>query len=649
MTEPLEELATALRIENPRRLWGVSPESTYAALAAVTTDRAVKTALDGYRKLALATTNQESDYEAHVEFHRRLVRELGLTTADGITELGALVLRSDDPKPLLQTLVITQTKASRRLLRDCLSIDGFVPRLEYESLLRDTYEEAVLTPLLGSFDIIRLFPDGAEVTTDLVDAGVEAHDACSVEVARSSLYRRLLASYVELTPEIAGDITDQYLGRRGGEAQSPQAIVGTLAPGRSHPFDSAGLNNAIEELRQGYSRRVDSYRRLLAERADGPVVTSEEYTVAEFRDHTDPDIAASVADLLTMVAVERLQRVDAGYVASALQLSRYDAFTTLNAIPEVDCSLQDGRLVFERVPTVSGGENGYERYIDHLLEEHRSVAARRDAVAAVDITLEGVQIAEHLSRRITTIESRQVAPTYFTYTLIDPDALGEETVDRYVGESQGLGRERARLQRWHAAHASDLRSYTAMTDRLFSLGLEEDLDHQVLRIMTPFDDDTFSEYASQLRRLLEAGHELRLLTRHTKGPWEWRRFRDNLLKQLETNRDQVVVRTYSRFKEYQRVTPQTDLEDLSELGIHGKLNIIGGPREGAALLGSANFMENSYHWNPECGVYTEQTAFVRAATEFFDVVWDLAEADQLSLERLQEIPNRQFIPSYYTP
>jgi phosphatidylserine/phosphatidylglycerophosphate/cardiolipin synthase-like enzyme len=147
---------------------------------------------------------------------------------------------------------------------------------------------------------------------------------------------------------------------------------------------------------------------------------------------------------------------------------------------------------------------------------------------------------------------------------------------------------------------------------------------------------------------LEAGHELRFLTRHTKDPWEWRRLRDNLLKQLEANRDRVVIRTYSRFKEHQRVTQQTDFKNLGELGIHGKLNIIGGPREGAALVGSANFMENSYHWNPECGVYTEQTAFVRAATEFFDVVWELAETDQLSLERLQEIPNRQFIPSYYT-
>jgi phosphatidylserine/phosphatidylglycerophosphate/cardiolipin synthase-like enzyme len=166
--------------------------------------------------------------------------------------------------------------------------------------------------------------------------------------------------------------------------------------------------------------------------------------------------------------------------------------------------------------------------------------------------------------------------------------------------------------------------------------------------MTPYDDDTFSEYAAQLRRLLEAGHELRFLTRHTKEPWEWKRLRDNLLKPLDANREQVSIRTYSRFKQHQHITPRTDRSKVSEVGIHAKLHIIGGPHEGAALLGSANFMENSYHWNPECGVYTERTAFVRAATEFFDIVWDLAEADQLSLDRLQEIPDREFIPSYYT-
>jgi len=91
-----------------------------------------------------------------------------------------------------------------------------------------------------------------------------------------------------------------------------------------------------------------------------------------------------------------------------------------------------------------------------------------------------------------------------------------------------------------------------------------------------------------------------------------------------------------------------NFEDLPEFGIHGKLLTIGEPEGGAALLGSANFMENSYNWNPECGVYSERTQFIDAAIEFFDIVWSISEADELSIERLQKIPNRQLVPTYYS-
>jgi hypothetical protein len=59
-------------------------------------------------------------------------------------------------------------------------------------------------------------------------------------------------------------------------------------------------------------------------------------------------------------------------------------------------------------------------------------------------------------------------------------------------------------------------------------------------------------------------------------------------------------------------------------------------------------MQNSYDWNPECGVYTGRTQFVKAAIDFFDIVWEISAADELSIERLQEIPNRQLVPTYYS-
>jgi hypothetical protein len=96
------------------------------------------------------------------------------------------------------------------------------------------------------------------------------------------------------------------------------------------------------------------------------------------------------------------------------------------------------------------------------------------------------------------------------------------------------------------------------------------------------------------------------------------------------------------------MTSDTEDKDTSEFGVHAKLQTIGNPEEGAALLGSANLMENSYHWNPECGAYSEKKKFVSAAISFFDHVWELASADVIDLENLQRIPERSFYPSYYT-
>jgi phosphatidylserine/phosphatidylglycerophosphate/cardiolipin synthase-like enzyme len=222
-------------------------------------------------------------------------------------------------------------------------------------------------------------------------------------------------------------------------------------------------------------------------------------------------------------------------------------------------------------------------------------------------------------------------------------------MDDYVGDYGPLIEERAALTEWHRRRKpDDARRFTELTDRIVSRGLQRDLSHKVLRIMTPYDDDTFSEFASQFRTLVRNGYVIRLLTRHTREKWQWERLRENLLGELESNRDRVTVRTYSRYKTYQRITSDTEDRDLDEFGIHAKLQTIGEADEGAALLGSANFMENSYHWNPECGAYTERPRFVAAAIEFFDQVWDLAAADEVDLQNLQQIPDRSYYPSYYT-
>ncbi|QFU84568.1 hypothetical protein GCU68_16985 (plasmid) [Natronorubrum aibiense] len=604
----------------------------------------------------MAATNEERDLETLVSLHRRLLVDLGLVDAEQesetgpVSEVGALVLCGEDPRSLLQTLAVARWRSARRLLRECLAIDGELPREEYDGLLRDDWEETVLTPLLGSFRLLTAYPTGVDVAGPDARAALDAYDATSTDVARASLYRRVLSSAMNLDAATAADVTGELLGAEPGTEIDPADVIGTLGEGYPRAIDRDAILEAVNEVQVEYEQAARRYRRLatgdvsVLERADEvPRVKSE--------DIDPPSTVASVDAVLDLVATITdgdLGLIDAGYVTDALDAEPYDCYRVLNDVPGLECELADETVEVARVPSDVAGTSRHDEYVEYLLDRHATISQRIDVLSDPEFELEGRHADANLVDRLDRLRDRQVAPTYFAYTLIDPESLGEEVMDDYAGDSRGLRRERARLRRWHEDRPSGLRSYTAMTDRLFSLGLEEDLDHRVLRIMTPFDDDTFSEYAAQLRRLLEHGFELRLLTRHTKAPWEWRRLRDNLLAQLESNRENVRIRTYSRFKTQQRITRDTDLRDLSEVGIHGKLHVIGAPDEGAALLGSANFMENSYHWNPECGVYTEQSAFVDSATEFFDIVWDIAEADQLSLERLQEIPERRFIPSYYS-
>ncbi|WP_265112016.1 phospholipase D-like domain-containing protein [Halosolutus halophilus] len=655
MSRDIDDAAT-LAVANPVRLWGVSPESVYTALDATARGRSVETALARYRRVELAATNEERDLEALVSLHRRLLVDLGFVDAeqesetDPVSEVGALVLCGEDPRSLLQTLAVARWQSARRLLRECLAIDGELPREEYDGLLRDDWEETVLTPLLGSFGLLTAYPTGVDVADSAAQAGLDAYDEVPTDIARASLYRRVLSSAMNLDATTAADITGELLDVNPGGEVAPADVIGTLGEGYSRVIDRDVILEAAGEVRVEYEQMARRYRRLATGDVTVPERADEVHHVAS-EDVDPPSAVASVdavLDLVATIADGDLGRIDTGYVTDALDAEPYDCFRVLNDVPGFECELVDETVEVARVPSDVAGTSRYDEYVEYLLDRHATVSQRIDALSDPEFELEGRHADANLVDRLDRLRDRQVAPTYFAYTLIDPESLGEEAMDDYVGDSRGLRRERARLKRWHEDRPSGLRSYTAMTDRLISLGLEEDLEHRVLRIMTPFDDDTFSEYAAQLRRLLEQGFELRLLTRHTKEPWEWRRLRDNLLAQLESNRENVHIRTYSRFKTHQRITRDLDLRDLSEVGIHGKLHVIGAPEEGAALLGSANFMENSYHWNPECGVYTEQSAFVDSATEFFDIVWDIAEADQLSLERLQEIPERRFIPSYYS-
>jgi hypothetical protein len=657
MTErDLPSVAERLQTRSPERLWGLSPESVYTALAARSTNDPLTKRLSPHVRAELLRTNDERDREDVVRIHEWILEEFNLVKDDEPTLLGMIILASDEPRPLVRAIAVNRLRLAETVLRSSNEIEDSLPRREFDSLLADDWDESVLGPLLGSLGFMTIYPDSVEPHHDRIDSALEAQGEIAESTAIAEAYRRILPHIVAIENEhCLEDLVERVTGTAPNETTETMAVVATLADAPFATVDLDELVDAIDEQRKEYEQEFRVLRSLLAPTTESTlsrVDTSEVVDATAVSNAQIDDERGLLVDVLATVSAHpEFATFDVQFVTDRLSTTPYAIYQALSAIPSVDCEVRDdGMIGFDSVPATVDGDNLQEEYTTHLVERCSSVRCRIDALSDVSVSSDPEALASDwiVAEDYASLDDGDVAPVYFTYTLVNPDALGEKKMNAYVGDSHGLGRERARLRRWHENRPSGLRSYTAMTDRLFSLGLERELNSKVLRIMTPFDDDTFNEYVSQIRRLLERGFELRLLSRHTKEPWEWRRLQRNLLSEIKDQRDRVTVRTYSRFKEYQRVRSTEEFRNFDEFGIHGKLQTIGHPDEGAALLGSANFMENSYDWNPECGVYTERSQFVDAAIEFFDVVWNVSEADELSIERLQEIPDRRLVPTYYS-
>ncbi|MBZ6495811.1 hypothetical protein [Natrinema longum] len=658
MSNPLNT-ANELRTQSPERLWALSAESVYSALAATATGEPIQERLEPHVRTEIIRTNDERGRDPVVSIHEWLLDELGLVDNGTISLLGMVVLISDEPQPFIRTATVARLQPAEMVLRSCNEIEeDNVPRRELDSLLADEWDETVLAPLLGSLGFMTIYPDSVDLNRERIDSSLSAQQTMSTETVVAEAYRDILSCVVESADAAClEDLVQRLIGTTPTKGELEMAEVANLASTQAITVDETEVEDAVRNQRQEYEDEFDQVRSLLvpSTEADLERVNTDQSVglddVSEDADLSADEREAALKVVATVAAYPVLATFDVHFVTERWpSVTPYSLYQALSSVPGVECEVSDGLVEFEVVPEAVDVEAVRDEYTKHLVERCSDIQSRIDTLSQETVSFPPDPVATEsmVVQDYESIDSGAIAPTYFTYTLVDPDALGEQKMDAYVGDSRGLGRERARLRRWHERRSSGLKPYTAMTDRLFSLGLERDIEDKVLRIMTPFDDDTFNEYVAQIRRLLEHGFELRLLTRHTKEPWEWRRLQRNLLSEIKEHRDRVTVRSYSRFKEHQRVTPDMDFRDLNEIGIHGKLQTVGAPEEGAALLGSANFMENSYDWNPECGIYTERTQFVDAAVEFFDIVWDISAADELSIERLQEIPDHQLVPTYYS-
>lgn len=655
------DAVAALQTRNPERLLGVSPESIYLTLYSTANDTELAEELRPVFQAMTLASNLTFDYQAASDLNRALCHEFGLLNydQDRISDLGRLLLASHEPVSQIQLAVAHRSTRLRTYLLEFVELESkVIDRSDLESLVKDQRDHQLTIPLLHSLGYAELFPEGAIPDLELI---LDTVNIPNTDISDAQTTVHLIQALTDITVEEATKITAQVHDSPPADtdAVNETAAIQTLA--QSDPtytplsvFREATqatieeIQNALSNLQTGLTSTIEETVSVHG----APVAYSSLVTQLNAKIDDNQTRSEAIARFIyTVSETNSFGHIPTSILEDVLGTSSYELYQTLSSIDAISCSIESGVLHISSVPPIS--REDADTLSKELLESITTqLSNNQETINNLDSVV-FAQTAPIYDRLISDIfrklDQDVVAPTYFAYTLPDPDDLGEETMDNYVNGSEGLMKERAKLRRWQRTERpNDAKSYTELTDQIISRGLSHELDEQILRIMTPYDDDTFSEFASQFRSLLRDGYEIRLVTRHTRKRWQWERLRDNLLGELTTNRENVSIRTYSRYKEYQRITSNTDESDLNEFGIHAKLQIIGAPQEGAALLGSANLMENSYHWNPECGAYSENSNFVTAAISFFDHVWDIAAADTIDLENLQQIPERSYYPSYYT-
>jgi hypothetical protein len=655
MRSNLPSAVNDLHTRSPEALWGVSARSIYLSLCSIVDGESLVTRLRPHHKTTILETNDERDPEDVASVHRFLHTELGLVSESGdLSDRGRIVLSTTEPVAAVRLVAAQGLNGMQHFLREFDELDADrLPRSEIDTLVQDTRDAAFIVPLLSSLGFIDLYPEGVILYRETI------HETLSLSTRDADPLSASISLVDALTgfdsPSLIARVTSELIGTEVSvtRVEATSLLDGLSAANRgNHRTLEEDFEETLQEVRNAVQEESlvlkDTFDPDTAADHTSQTVDSESVAEAFPADDLDRSRVSFILDLLSTVRSHpSFNQIAIDPTANELGIGPYTLHKTLSAIPGLECHVRnDLVIVFDAVPAAAGTDR-YNEFRENLFGEIQTRNSWSDALQ-VDLT-EAPRMREAIVESlISQVDDEVVAPTYFVYTLPDPDALGKERMEMYVDDQPSLRRERARLKRWKDQRGNDSRRFTEMTDRLFSRGLERDLEERIVRIITPYDDDTFSEYTSQLRSLLREGYQIRLLTRHTKRRWQWERLRDNLLGDLDENRENVTIRTYSRYKEYQRITSDTDEADLEEFGIHAKLQTIGHASEGAALLGSANFMENSYNWNPECGVYTENANFVTSAIDFFDHVWELSEADEVDLSNLQEIPKRSFYPSYYT-
>lgn len=658
-------------LETSNRIWGISPEAVFVFLSDVqrnTND------LESIMKLETLGTNIskcESDYRSALLW---LSTYLGLLRDNKLSPLGKVALVSENPLLFIQTCLMARDYRVRAFLTDVANRQAKrLDLAEFESYFPE--EGTSYSKLLASFHFLNF--EGKSTILDL---------ALVEKVAKVEKFPRIVENWLcgkaffealvgtddgalvsTLTFELFGELDVQFK-----EEKQDLSIIEAIKHVGNKVEDILDLITSeeepiatvLEKVKKTYSdENRDIMLHLLKSKvAERRVVKISEKKLSSLAGRFDIEVEKLVFVVNQLLFLQGIMsQVYLPYVRSIFGTESKSLSSLLSEIfgenIRVDTYFIRFLGKFAMADSLKGSCEEYLKFVFEAYSKNEQRFRRLDYVEDYlfgnggllgDAVESNVNVVK--SSLLRSALSKRFLPFYFVYTLPDPTNLGKEITDKYMGKSEEIHREVYKLQNeWRSVRSDNSFSYTDMADKLFSKGLEVELQTKELRIMTPYTDYELAKNVSMLRRLIAKGYTLYILCRLHSDSKRWKIFRDGLLKGLGEKSKSVKVRTYTRFKEFLPASELAKLEaeQRKEFGVHAKLFIIGDASDGALLLGSANLLENSFNWNPECGVYTEDPTFIESAKAFFDFVWDLSEHDALDLSRLDRIPKGPFFPHYY--
>lgn len=407
---------------------------------------------------------------------------------------------------------------------------------------------------------------------------------------------------------------------------------------------SDGFEATIQDIREG----ITAERTHILEALRFGTSTSSTTTV----DWPLPDEAAVVC----ATASQQGRPVVVDYLIELLGEDRFTIHTRLRDAG-LDVTLENGLLRFDDAIQAPTGEedpiNTYQQWLSTRISELR---ASEQGLGELANRLSGAwdrQRQSLLEAIIQQLDGFRVSPTTFVFSMLDPNYLDDYQIEQYVGDSSLLQDEVNRIKSWRDNQPSDAETFSSVVTEVCHYPIQDTDTEPILRIMSPWTNFAIQDYTAMFRQLLENDVTIQLLFRlpSSRG---WNNLKNDLLTRLGDTKGNLELRTYTRFKKFHDHTELKKIEEsddnyVGETGIHAKLFLAGSPSDGALVAGSANLMENSFFFNPEVGIKTQDPNVIETAIDYFDLIWDIAEPDRIDESVFTGKTNFTFYPKVYRP